>query len=424
MPQDAIVVNKFTGLNNVLSDYGKKLDVLLQAINVDVDDDLRLRSRKGSDKVFAGSVHSIWGGSEICLFRNGEHLKSLNVLNYTPATLRSGLSTDPIQMHYLELLGKIYYSDGKVTGIIENTVNRSWGLSAPPMAALSSIAGNLSSGTYQVTVTYVRNDGQESGNSVPSVISVGDNAGIQAIIEPSADTDVSKIKVYMTEPNGNVFFLATIVDNEGQAVSLTEVNNLTSILQTLNLSAPPAGELLRFWNGRIWVVVNNTLWFTEPYSYELCNKSKNYITFEHPIHTVIPLDNGVWVGTDKKTYFIAGDEPPFGIKTEFNFGVLHAVQETVPGYIINPKIQGEVGIWLSDAGLCMGTSDGSLLNLTDQIYSFPSALAGHSLYRESDGMNQILMWLKESGEYPNAYRAFTNSVNTNLPLLTANGATL
>jgi hypothetical protein len=146
-----IIIKDFLGLNNVLS--AEELQVkeafrttgyyLNTATNVDIDNKNKVRRRNGRDLKYAGDCHSMWSNGDICLFRSGSVLYSLSEDFLSATSLRTGI-TGSLDMAYLFLNNKVYYSDGNITGIIENGVNRSWGLDIPSSPTLSSsIPGSL-----------------------------------------------------------------------------------------------------------------------------------------------------------------------------------------------------------------------------------------------------------------------------------------
>jgi hypothetical protein len=130
------VLDKSRGLNNVLTDYEMEFNWLKTATNVDIDDNNKLSIRNGTDSVLSADVHSIWSNGEICLFRQTDTLKKLNIVTLSPlvvssTTLVSGLSTKKFPMNYLDINGIVYFCDGINNGIIENGEYREWGSSIP-----------------------------------------------------------------------------------------------------------------------------------------------------------------------------------------------------------------------------------------------------------------------------------------------------
>jgi hypothetical protein len=111
-------ISKFKGLKNTLPAQEFGIEFLQEALNVDIDDNMFLRRRPGTNKVVTADVFSLWSNGTICLYRTGATLKRM-LSDYTSTTLRSGLTTDKIPMAYLSLNNLVYYSE--ILGIIHTT---------------------------------------------------------------------------------------------------------------------------------------------------------------------------------------------------------------------------------------------------------------------------------------------------------------
>lgn len=146
---------------------------------------------------------------------------------------------------------------------------------------------------------------------------------------------------------------------------------------------PPVGSIVRSFAGRIWVADGNTLWYSEPFGPNLFRLSVNYIQLPAKITMVAPVQGGLFVSTTNKIYFFAGTVP-----REF-------VQHIVAHYPAIPFTDVEVdGIAVSAGqftplpaqmftttqGICMGTADGKIVNLTYDTLLYPSAPKGCAVY--------------------------------------------
>lgn len=417
------IFSKFRGLNNILPESERKIAFLTQADNVDITDTFGFRLRKGIVKRGTIAGHSLWSDDEICLYREGTSLKRF-LPNESTITLRSDLSADPLPMFYLSLLGKVYYSDGRDKGIIKNGINRSWGLIVPPAPVASTITGTLLRGKYGIITTYIRNDGQESGASSITDVELADDAhAIRIFTEPSSDSSVSKIAIYVTTPNGTEFTFYTKVSNAINSVDITSMAFLGYPVATQYLSTIPAGVFLTIYNGRVFMVDNYVIWHSEPFSYELCKRSKNTISFDSPVNMLVAVDDGLWVGTDKQIMFLSGDVPPFKVAKVIPYGALNGswVSE-IPGEMLpGDEIKGQVAMFKSAQGICVAGAGGLFINLTENTFAFPSAISGHGLLRESNELNQLLIFLKDTAENVESYRNFVTEGYGILPALTGTG---
>lgn len=402
-----ITISDFLGLNNVLApedlhikeNFKSVGQYLKRAKNIDIDDSNKPRRRLGYQQSLAGTnCHSLWSNGQICLYREGSYLKRLNDTLQGSVTLRSGI-TGNLTMAYLPLDNKVYYSDGNISGVIENGVSRSWGLSIPPTSpVLLTIAGGLLSGTYQVAYTYVRNDGQESGATEAAALTVAANQGVRITgIIPSADPTVTKIHVYVTRRDSETFYRAYILNNAANQVCdhTTEDSLSGTPLRSQFLSPPPAGQILEYYNGRIFIGSFDAVWYTEPFKYELCDLSNNFIQFESDVTLIGAVSDGVYFGTDNEISFVRGDQPKsFKWDQKADYGAIFGT----PQKIIRPDVgQNEATqtliIFASAKGICIGGKSGEMINKSRETFIYEPAYSGVGFVRKVRGIDQYLCTL-------------------------------
>ncbi|MBF0337075.1 MAG: hypothetical protein HQL05_04515 [Nitrospirae bacterium] len=451
----------FSGLVNVPSGSGTptgELSALKSAINVDVGNAGNVVMRPGFLRVYEGNVHSLYSNGSICLFRQADRLMQLyhrgetdppypdTVAPYAVRTLATGIH-GTLRMSYQYVAGRVYYSDTAITGVVELTarpipVVRSWGMAPPDAPVISSSEqGILPRGNYQVTLTYTRNDGQESGASTVAAITLAKKAGasggdkgcgIDLICPLSADPDVRKINIYVTAPNGEVPYLVASVDNTQGATlsqgtepgaarpiepgvadpSLTPTPGFTAPyhyrgetitgppLLTWGLRPPPPGQLLCYYRGRLYVAGLNTLWYSQPYSYELFDTAQGWISFDAPITLLAAVEDGIFVGTADEVVFLKGTEPErFQAMQVSNCGAVFGTQAMgglpddngVGNNSIEPGgAAPSVVFWQSRMGMCAGGSGGRIEFLTANRYSFEVGETGTGIFWQRDGMQLYL----------------------------------
>jgi hypothetical protein len=404
-----ITIKDFLGLNNILP--AEELHVkenfrtvgyyLNKAINVDIDNKNKIKRRNGRDLKFAGNCHSIWSNGNICLFRSGEYLKSLSEDFLSATTLRSGI-TGSLDMAYLFLNNKVYYSDGNIRGVVENGVSRSWGLDIPSVPILSSsIPGSLKAGVYQTCLTYVRNDGQESGASdAASITLTNDTSGIRVSgIIASSDPTVDKIRIYVSRRDSEIFYLAYTLTNTNQMIDFTTFDGLSAIpLKTQFLSAPPAGQILEYHGGMIHIGSFDVDWYTEPFKYELCNTMTNHIQFQNDLSIIGAVDDGIFYGTDEEILFARGAGPKtFKIEDKADYGAIFGTMRKVkrPDVGKNEEMSTFI-MFASKKGLCVGGSNGDLVNKTRDVYDYTATDIGAGFIRREHGIDQYIAVLGKS----------------------------
>jgi hypothetical protein len=407
-----ITISDFLGLNNVLpaEELLRKENFqtigyyLSKAKNIDIDNNRKPRRRAGYAPFYSGGAHSLWSpeNGNICLFREGTTLKSLSEDFLSASTLRTGI-TGNLSMAYLFLDNKVYYSDGNITGIIENGASRSWGLSLPPSPALSPIPGILPSGNYQVCLTYVRNDGQESGASESTIITLTNStSGIRiGGIVASNDSTVTKINIYVTRRDSELFYKTYTLSNASQTIDRISEDGLSAIpLKTQFLSPPPPGQILEYYGGMIHVGSFDVDWYTEPFKYELCNMGTNFIQFEDDLTLVGAVDDGIYFGTDNEITFALGDHPKkFQFLEKADYGAIFGTMQKIKRPDVGQnEVMATLITFASKKGICIGGKGGELINKTRDIYDYNPTDSGAGFIRREAGIDQYLVTLGRSTE--------------------------
>ena len=156
------------------------------------------------------------------------------------------------------------------------------------------------------------------------------------------------------------------------------------------LSNPPVGSALAYYNSRVYVAQGKVLWYSEPFNYNSFNFHQNFIQFEAQIIMVRPVSTGIFVGTDKNTYFMSGANPVEGLNRLpiCNYAPLKHSDISLNGRLVlnpesDPEIQfsneGESALWISKKGVCYGGPQGSFHNLTQEKLDLPESATGNSL---------------------------------------------
>lgn len=403
---------QFKGLNNLLPPDRLQPTDLQIALNVDIDNSLGVRLRRGFTKVKDGNYHSLWGSQSQPLgmvVANG----SLCILypDYSlSAPVATGIS-DINPVSYAEVNGVIYYSNGIISGAVENGAGRSWGLIPPPTPGALLAIGTLTPAKYTFCATYVRNDGQESGNSGFGQIAVPSGSTIQFTLFQPSDPSIELIRVYMTQPNGETLYRALEVPvGIKQPVYMGQAELLSIRLRTQNFTAPPAGTLLALASSRMLIAQGQYLFYTEPFAYELCELDKNYLVYDSNIQIVAPVNEGVFVATETGTYFHEG----FDIAKSTM--VQKAVYGGVPGtlayvdaaFLGQSQYTGKVAVWTSPEGIVTAGNEGFikgiLRNITQNSLSLNQADVGAAAFLQQDGINKYISLLRDTnGEFQNAF---------------------
>ncbi len=139
------------------------------------------------------------------------------------------------------------------------------------------------------------------------------------------------------------------------------------------LSAPPVGSMIEYHNGRMYVIQQNTAWFSEYMNLNVFDLTKNYMNFEAPLTMFRGVNEGVWVGTGSRTVFLVGGSAGnFEYKRKALCGVLKGSDVLVDGFLIaTGEVEGVGVIFASTEGIFFGDERGGLHPLTNRNIRIP-----------------------------------------------------
>lgn len=382
----------FKGLHNTVDEERLEAGYLATATNCDLDETGRLSRRSGYAKQNADAAHSLFSNGELCLYVSGTSLKRL-ATDYTSTTLRTGL-TAGLRMTYWEHAKQVFYSNGVETGIVQNGTSRTWGIAIPGLPLAANSVGRLPAGVYQYALTYVRSDGQESGAGLAGQVTVTDGGIAFTEIPVSDDPDVTYKVLYITPANGDVLYQATILDNADTTASYGDDGvNLQMPLRTQFMQGAPAGQIVAWHDGRTYVVDGNIIYPSQPYSLELFDV-RDFMQYPDRVTLFAPVDDGIWIGTEKEIGFISGSGPDsFAYKKKAGYGAIFGTQ----AYNFQQTKNGEVRyvLWTADNGICAGYPGGAFSNLTESHYRYSQPNEGCALLRKpTAGPTQYLTVLR------------------------------
>jgi hypothetical protein len=200
----------------------------------------------------------------------------------------------------------------------------------------------------------------------------------------------------VTEPNGAVLREHAQVSKGVTSFMITRTTQ-GRVLDTQFHNRLPAGRLIRYFQGRLYVADGSVLRYTPALRYGLHNPSSDYIQFSSDITVVEPVLDGIFVVADK-TYFLRGTSPSQFTQIELSddkgiFGTGTRVQ----GSLFDPEILGEAAYWYSNRGAVLGLPGGSVRPLMEGTVAFPEYSEGATTMREQNGIRHVVTALQGSG---------------------------
>jgi hypothetical protein len=397
-------ISKFHGLRNTTARERFKPGDLDVALDVDIDTDGALFSRDGYSVAVAGAAHSLWADGPTSLFAQGASLYRLQPDLSTVVLLRSDL-TPGLPIAYEAVGDTVFYSNGTESGVYDGLFSRALGVVPPPAPTLAAGAGSLPPGRYLATVSYLRDDGHESGTAPVQAVTLNAVGGVSfSGLTPSTNPLVSGKILYLSTTDGETLYRAGVIGNGVASSGYTgNGSDLRVASPTLNLGPMPAGTMLTYHAGRLYVVAGRVVWFSEAYQPELCNLAHNFIMLPRPVTMIGHLDGGLFVATDTQTDWWGGTDPlKFQRDQVLDYGAIPGTMTSTDGELYTAQgLEGNALVWLTPRGICVGVDGGKTVNLTDRRFHAPSAARGGAAMRRVGGFHQYLSVLPADTPNPN-----------------------
>lgn len=388
-----VQINALAGIRNDVSTERFTRSDLLVGKNIDVDETGKAFRRLGVHRLATGAHSSLWSENGNTFYVKNNALFRL-LPDMSSVQIATGIAAN---VSYTHLAGKVFLSDGIRSLVVQGDQVTAWGVEPPASTfAVQSAAGDMPAGTYGVTVVFVRRDGYESGAPSGQFIELGAHSAITLTNLPvSTNPHVTHKRVYLTRPNGELFFEAATLRNDVLTTTLRALPPDALPLRTQFKGAAPAGSIVGSISGQSFVASGSVLAVSDPHEPELFDLRYGFVQFGAPITMVAPVSDGVYVGTTEETVFLNGfNVSEWQLQRVANYGV-------VPGTLVYPDnnqvtqkgIQNIVAMWFSQRGVCIGASSGEMVNLTSSRFVAPSAKAGAGLFKVRGGTPQYLVSL-------------------------------
>jgi hypothetical protein len=145
----------------------------------------------------------------------------------------------------------------------------------------------------------------------------------------------------------------------------------------------PAGKLIAFYKGCLYVSVKNILYVSDP----LCDyydTRTGYRIFASDITMIRAVDDGIYISDSNDTWFLKGNgnEDFVKIHSDMSPAIIYS-DVGVDGNSFGEKgVEGNIAIWTSTAGICLGDNAGTVRNLTERRYFMPESGRGAAFIRE------------------------------------------
>ncbi len=143
----------------------------------------------------------------------------------------------------------------------------------------------------------------------------------------------------------------------------------------------PAGKFIEYYKGCLYVAVGSSIYISDP----LCDyfdTRMGYRRFASNITMLRAVDTGIYVA-DIRTYFMRGDSNEDFERAEvYSTGAVPYTDIRTPGDDLNNPKVGNVAIWTSEDGICIGDNSGVVDNVTRLKYALNATSTGAAYIRK------------------------------------------
>lgn len=314
--------------------------------------------------------------------------------------LKSNLIDRYNSMSYDVAAGSLYYSNGRDFGRVSaDGVNTPWCTEMPggqPTVSVFATGGGLQSGTYQLAITYLSEDLEESGATLSTIIDIAEGQGIQLANIPQPSNGLYKIRIYASPANGDVLYMVADLPS-GTTNYLLGVHTPGRAIDKQFLSPLPAGHIVRYHNGRLHVARGRVHHWSEAMHYGLTKLHESYVSYNANITLMESAGqaegSGMFIAAGERTYYVVGADPKEWQRSiAYPYGAVpnSALQVDVDNFGLEAK--GILPIWLASNGqLVMGTPGGKVIelhqeNFVGKVDSETATLA----MRDYKGIHQLI----------------------------------
>lgn len=367
----------------------KRVAALVQASDVDLDDDGWPSARH--DIVEDTALTSGLGGWRILdrmFVQDGAIL-----YEYVSGALVSRVTGLNDRVALCSHVGLIFGSDGTTHFELDGTTLRTWGLPVPTVT-LSPGNGTLESGTYLVQVSFVDVRGNEGGTSTIASATLTSATGIVVDVVGKS-SDCVGVNVYVSRVDQKVTsWYDTVLLNSLPYMLQSDVVTVGNPPKTEQMTGPISGAAGIFSYRAFLMMWRDGVVFrsegAEPHLFH----GDNIIQFGADVTACEAVAGGMWIGTTNGLWWVIGEEPRSWIPVHKTFDAVLRGSAQVQGAKF-PKLGTDdlVALFVTKSGLVAGMPNGQLISLTDNVYTFASALRASITYVERDDLRQLLVGL-------------------------------
>lgn len=291
----------FSGLNNVLPEQRMGSGDLVQAQDVDIGLTGEITRRGGYAEVSAQCHKNLWPTQGFMLATCGSALTAIHP-DGARHVIHAALGSE--RVWYCDLPdGRTTYSNGLIHGVTDGMTGAERSVPVPDsLGAADMVFGALHPGQYRYHLSFVRLVDSLEGPVISSPPVALAQGGLRLDGLPVLEGHA--LNIYLSGQDGEGAYLAGVATGAGFEYA---GNNAALVLpcRTLDAVPVPVGTITAFWRGRVLVAQGGVLWASRPMAPHLADW-RDFKQLPGTITAIQPVDDGVYVGTDKDLAFLSG----------------------------------------------------------------------------------------------------------------------
>lgn len=395
-PDKTLRIGPFSGLDNRTERTRLKAATrddpryaLFDATNVDITKDGNIKSRPGRELMKSGVTTALWHqGDEVCyIVQDGTLYEIDEGFGFVPIAEVGGSPCCFAHEH-----GTSYFGTADFTGEIVGGQLSMLGIPQPsaPIAISATAAGGLYAGRYGVAISFVADNGRESGMGEPARIELAQPGGIHISGLPANGL---RLNVYATQANSETFWRVATLEAGTAGFFLSSVHSGLPA-QNVGMYPAPVGAIdMALYRGRLYLAIGEVVPYSEPLTYGWWSP-KNYLKPPSAAVHLLPVRDGLYIACANNLVFLEGSGPE-----DFRQAMVQRCA-TVAG---TKADLGGMGIgtnglarWavLTDRGVLYLYDGGQAVNQTQDHLDLPRALRGGGVLRDYGGEQHYLASLQ------------------------------
>ena len=297
-----LTFESFTGINNVVPEHRLGGSDLLVARDVDIGLTGEISRRGGWTEASDQCHKNVHQAQGFMLVTCGAELVAVH-----PSGARHVIhpALGHERVWYCDLPdGRTTFSNGLIQGVTDGAAGLERSVPAPAgLGSVDAIFGELFAGQYRYHLTHVRLVDRVEGTAISSApITVTEQGGLR--LDGLPERDGHAMNVYLSGKDGEGAYLAG--EATGRSFEFTGRNaQLVLPCRTLGAETFAVGTITAYWRGRVLVADGSVLKASRPNAPHLADW-RDFKPLAAPITAILPVDDGVFVGTTQDLVFLAG----------------------------------------------------------------------------------------------------------------------